>query len=181
MRQKLLGLSLAISLLPFIAALTIAARSYFWWKYDGITFNSVVASSGRQTHYCISVRPFSLTVSHHRLVSGSLRPGWLPFSGDCSAITMVTFDKWYQDLGGFGFGGIGVLPGVARPDGCGWIYEASFPHWMLIPVSALVPALLVRRLHSAKRHALGACPACGYDLRATPDRCPECGGARKKG
>jgi hypothetical protein len=42
------------------------------------------------------------------------------------------------------------------------------------PVLALGLFLLVRRrTRSPRSH--GKCRKCGYDLRATPDRCPECG------
>jgi hypothetical protein len=56
-------------------------------------------------------------------------------------------------------------------------------HWSLY-VHAIVPcivfgAIFVARLLLARRlpGVTGRCESCGYDLRATPDRCPECGRA----
>ena len=46
----------------------------------------------------------------------------------------------------------------------------------LPPLIALFVRWQRRRRRSLDPDAL-PCPACGYDLRATPDRCPECGTA----
>jgi len=53
------------------------------------------------------------------------------------------------------------------------------PHWLLVAVSAAPATAMVMRWRRNRSHRRtdGVCARCGYDLRATPDRCPECGGA----
>ena len=45
---------------------------------------------------------------------------------------------------------------------------------LLTPVFVLY-AVQRRRLKRRRLHPETRCPRCGYDCRATPERCPECG------
>jgi hypothetical protein len=53
---------------------------------------------------------------------------------------------------------------------------SGLPDWLFVVIFAILPLwrarLLLRRRRSVPP---GTCAVCGYDLRATPERCPECG------
>src|SRR5439155_1517928 len=56
------------------------------------------------------------------------------------------------------------------------------PYWFLMTVAGSIPLLhgiasLTRHWNRRRERFAGHCPTCGYDLRATSERCPECGTA----
>ena len=80
-----------------------------------------------------------------------------------------------------------MFPRPRRFLGVGWGQSATVPPWFWRPalslphayvafLAAIMPGVqFYRRLRRQNRGSRGLCLSCGYDLRASPDRCPECG------
>jgi hypothetical protein len=79
----------------------------------------------------------------------------------------------------------GMTAGQRADVCCLWHERLDVPLWTvrysrLAVLTLALPALTVAarvggRLRRHRRRFGGCCPACAYDLRATPGRCPECG------
>jgi hypothetical protein len=68
-----------------------------------------------------------------------------------------------------------------RQQSAGQDWLLDIPYWPFILITgslAVTSAIFARRKREFLKN--GHCERCGYDLRATPDRCPECGMVPKK-
>jgi hypothetical protein len=70
---------------------------------------------------------------------------------------------YWQGFGFYRYDFIDVVPET----------DILFPLWVLLGLLLVLPVF--RIIRRAPWSSPGHCPRCGYDLRATPERCPECG------
>ena len=135
----------------------------YWAEPNGLAF-----------YLRTSLRPHDRTVWHELHKAHFARAGTRLGAGD------VSYRRW----------GVEYLAGTYP-----WFNEGGsggVKYWVLIvPFRVLVlPTLLlpaawlalrvIRVVRRARRVRVNHCVTCGYDLRASPERCPECGTAAPK-
>jgi hypothetical protein len=84
---------------------------------------------------------------------------------------------------GFDLGwGSGRIPAQFGGAGTSSFAHVIAPHWFLLLLLTTPIALTLRhRIRRARAIRAGLCAKCGYDLRESPLRCPECGTSARNG
>src|SRR5688572_2003349 len=168
MKRRLTTLLAALSFLLFVVFATMWVRSYL--RLDVL----------------IHVRPHDVTtvsMLHGRIVSqigwtaeeakqrSSARNsvGWrFETWGSVSGSTTIDMSRGWQLLG---FDAFNMGKGKTYGE-----FVVIVPYWFLCLVTVILPARVAYiRLRTHRRRMLGLCVGCGYDLRQSTERCPECG------
>ena len=57
-----------------------------------------------------------------------------------------------------------------------WQGRGGCPYWFLFVLTATLPTVwFIRHRRNVRMKRAGKCKSCGYDLRASGEKCPECG------
>lgn len=165
MRRRMFAVVSVLSLVLCLAMAALWVRSYFvldaWgvgWRMNDFGISSVLGCMGLEVE----------------------NSGMFGAPGHDSI--PIANDRWFYASGlplhGFGFR-FRLKPRpfyatAARYYGL----QIVIPDWFLVVALLAGPLLLWwRRRRAAMRQRYFLCPTCGYDLRASTDRCPECGTA----
>jgi hypothetical protein len=176
----------ALSLLLFAASVTLCIRSHF--RYDEVIYENNFAGDGTDAQATkeseSARRPWwasafwidmweictdrgGIIFTHDRGdpegIGGYVGPSGWRYSSDAAGNRLVSIWPTVERTGSF------VPPNVNGR------LAVKLPYWLLITFFGILPAFVISRLIRRNRYPNGFCRKCGYDLRATPDRCPECG------
>ncbi len=160
--------------------------TYRVWDADGATY-FLLPGAGRLTLVKQDVtrppgetwRPVVRGLGNVQIVSGG--------QGVASIATTPMPRGWPPEWGRFHYQGPKMMffapPQGGGPHVCAISYSGvSLPLWAVALAAAAPPAgwlfsLLRKRRNRSARLRNGLCLDCGYDLRGSPGRCPECGSA----
>jgi hypothetical protein len=165
--RRLFRLCSAVSLLLCVAACVLWVRSY--WVADTLEFG------GRKTTVTLTCSRGLWQLYRTTILKPSAwnKPGGLAHTTERPPTGLE----------------VPHIPPMRLPERLGFGYDGAevwqvrfqivtWPAWFAASASALLPILFATAAYRARRgRRAGLCPACGYDLRASPDRCPECGAA----
>jgi 4-amino-4-deoxy-L-arabinose transferase-like glycosyltransferase len=160
--RRAFNFSAVVSAVLFVAVCVLWARSH--WRFDRWTRNgpnstqSMMSMSGRLIHTRATAP--GLTATGTSTLTGP-PAGFHSVVADPSSPQSIVLD--YPS----GFARVHIV------NRWGTLTILMVPYWSLVLLCALLPAWWLVSPRSLTK--AGHCPTCGYDLRATPDRCPECG------
>ena len=84
--------------------------------------------------------------------------------------------KALNTRGGWCHLGLGYANTTRMPGARSKFHAVLIPHWLLLLLFAILPTIRFVRFRGFRHRVQnGLCLNCGYDLRASEDRCPECG------
>jgi hypothetical protein len=180
-RRVLLNVLTALSLLLCVAAVSLWVRSFF--VTDIFSWRSAASVDGRwvETEATVSVGRGGAMyerVGTRGNVGGAPPAGTSPPLWQTAPPTSVgggSHLPGFWQRRGLGFWTTGPLTEPGRVDQ----QVVTAPLWS-VALLASVPAFVgaasyVRQRRRRRRAEAGLCARCGYDLRATPGQCPECG------
>ena len=150
LRRRLFTGASVLSLILCLATVGLWVRSYWtrdsWGRFsNGICGCQFATNSGRLQWAWDTMMPTR---------------GWLHSAEPAS----TTDDPWFA-----------VHHYDFRPRAESWFVFVPIALPAILFAVAPVWWLLGRRRTMRRRRKLGVCDRCGYDLRATPNKCPECG------
>jgi len=184
MRRKLFNIAAALSLVLCVTAGALWVRSYWVWDTVAHTTNWHPDPSGNgQVFYSSFLMHANGKITFQSFQDRTAdapqyqkRPGWSYARSTMTVPTPPTTGIWNR----LGFALVREDVVFTPPTGREWHkVNWTIPYWvptLLIFLGASALACpVVARHRAARRRAAGQCGRCGYDLRGTPERCPECG------
>ncbi len=179
MPRRLFNTLCALSLLAFVAITVLAARSFqagdavvMQWDLRSGRFRGIVK------RYCVYMNYHGNFLVHYQaevpIRSHHREPGqtvWWSYHPLHPDLAQGVSDQITADAGEDSMLGI-----RSRRTGPPDEFALQIPHHMAAAPFLILPAAwLVQHRRRRRRTRLNCCTTCGYDLRASAGRCPECG------